>query len=203
MLMAGCADATGIMSVTFHVRIMFAFRCMADVADAVERSACFGIIKTALLARKDDIGASQRNSVGAVSGGCHLVMNHIDIGVTVGIMAVPAKLATPPDTLFCIGAVMFITKMGSRRARLFRFYKTASLYSRIKTDRIFEKISFWWRVAARTLVTAVIVVALQTDTHHDVLILDVIFFGECPELIVIGFMDAGVCVVTGFTLSTT
>lgn len=51
------------------------------------------------------------------------------------------------------------------------------------------------------LVAAVIIMALETNPHHDILILDVIFFGRGPELFVVGFVNTLVIKMTGCVLA--
>lgn len=58
-------------------------------------------------------------------------------------------------------------------------------------------------MATGTLIAAVIVMALEADAHHDILVLDVVLFCSRPEFLIVCFMNTSVVKVTGFGLAAT
>ena len=83
---------------------------MADVADTVIFTGLWifhqvHIIGATGFSDKTDLLAVKRLADHPIGAGCHLVLDHIDVVVTMGIMAVPAELAAFPDNIINIISV--------------------------------------------------------------------------------------------------
>ncbi len=150
---------------------------MTNIADAVVRRIILGIIQTADRPGEGDGRLFQRFAKQAV--GCHrdVVLDHVDVAVTVRIVAIPAELAPLPLTGIQVSLPVLVAEVsGTGLARSGN--KTGSW---IETDLvgIIGRIT-GPGVAAVTTIVVIIIVALQTDAHHHVLIFDVGLLQGCP-----------------------
>ena len=103
----GMATDTGhidIMAITEDGRIMVGYR-MANLAYSVKWLNGLDIITATGVGNKGGGNSYSRNTILIVVPARYRVMNHLDVGVTMGIMAVPAKLPA-------VTCHVFATKMG-------------------------------------------------------------------------------------------
>src|SRR6185369_8370406 len=189
---------------------MPALRRVADIADTIEddtASTLPGVIRSCNTTENYIfLLAGLGNSEPAVCLRGHLVMNHIDITVTVGVVAVPTELAPLPGAVchgigteirrfdrgvmlhpspaVLEGLIMLVPEMAARGPCFSGFYEPRA---RVVPQRVFHGVVLRGNMAARALVAAIVIVALKAHSHLQVLVLDIGLHLGCP--------DAGVGVV--------
>jgi hypothetical protein len=99
VFMTGGAYAACLVTISCYLCIMLAVFGMADIAYAVIRCDCPGVICTDLLLGKFHRCPADRFSELTICAGSNHVLNHEYIAVTVRVMAIPAELASLPDMI--------------------------------------------------------------------------------------------------------
>jgi len=84
---------------------------VADVADAVIGGIDPRIVKSALFFGEGYLGSGLGHTECAVGGRGNLGLDHVDIRITMGIVAVPAEFTPLPDTGLLVSRIVLVPKM--------------------------------------------------------------------------------------------
>lgn len=139
---------------------------MADVADSViRRTRVPCIIGAVDIIRKYHFGTRKGLAKFSICGSGNIFVDHINVCVAVGIVAVPAELAALPDAVAHILRIVLVSEMHRGGLRLHGCYETGA---GIKAEFV-----FFACMAGAALAVTVVVMALEADTHHHILVFDI------------------------------
>ena len=138
VFMAAGADTGKVVAVAGIAGIVLAVRRVADIADAVEWRALADIVCPGHLVGKGYVCPCPGYPEFTIRCGRHLLMNHVDVRVTMRIVAVPAELAPLPGagnlavgifypaTRVIESPVVLVAEVGGCRPGFLRFDKACA-----------------------------------------------------------------------------